>query len=37
MQIQETFTVDAPPATVWRFFEEDLPIRAEKVYRALRR
>jgi len=22
MQIQETFTVDAPPATVWRFFED---------------
>jgi carbon monoxide dehydrogenase subunit G len=22
MQIQETFTVDAPPATVWQFFED---------------
>ena len=22
MQIQETFTVDAPPATVWKFFED---------------
>ena len=22
MQIQETFTVDAPPAAVWKFFEE---------------
>jgi len=22
MQIQETFIVDAPPATVWRFFED---------------
>ena len=22
MQIQETFTVDAPPAAVWRFFED---------------
>ena len=22
MQIQETFTVDAPPETVWKFFED---------------
>jgi carbon monoxide dehydrogenase subunit G len=22
VQIQETFTVDAAPATVWRFFED---------------